>query len=135
VLLAVGEEDRVPARAGTRLNPPQNPGVERVSEVGHDDAYVAGLAGDEALGGGVRLVAELPGGGQDAIAGRSPHMVGRAQGARHRRRGDLGPTGDVVDGYRHRTAPAGLLLRYSATVCGASQSAGGGLRQPLSSNE
>ena len=103
VLLAVGEEDGVPALPRAGLHAAQHPGVEGVVQVGYHDADVAGPAGDEAARRRVRLVSKLLGRRQHPLPGGTPDQVRGAERTGHRGGGHLGPSGDVMDGYRHCT--------------------------------
>jgi hypothetical protein len=108
VLVAVGEEHGEVVLAGPGLDTVEHAGEERVAQVGDHDAEKAGprSRGPVRTAGGV--VAELARGGQDPAACLVFHQVRRGEGPRHGGDGDVRPSGDVVDGHRHRHSSAQL---------------------------
>ena len=101
VLLRVGDEEGEAERAGPRLDALGDRREERVLQVGHDEAEVAGAPRDELARGAVGPVAELASDLLHVLATGGRDEVGRAQCTRRRGGGHARGPRDVAQRHHH----------------------------------
>ncbi|SEB57889.1 hypothetical protein SAMN04489806_1169 [Paramicrobacterium humi] len=94
----VDEKHRVTAAAGTARDSRGEVRVERIAQIGDDDADRAVLLLAETAGHGVRHVAEFLSGGEHPLPGRRGDVALTAQRAGGCRLGDAGESSDVLEG-------------------------------------